>query len=65
VKKINIALMALFVGLAGCANSKPEPKICKVTIAEPSQAELNKANATQPKRACHKRETLWSQFGIN
>ena len=65
MKVLNIALLALLVGLAGCANSKPEPKICKVTIPEPSQAEIEKANASQPKRGCHKRKTLWSQLGIN
>ena len=65
MKRLNIALMALFVGFAGCASSKPEPKICKVTIPEPSQAEIDKANAKQPKRGCVKRKTLWSQLGIN
>jgi len=65
MKRLNIALVVLFVGLSGCATNKPTPKLCKVTIAEPSKAELNMANKKQPKKGCHKRKRLWSQLGIN
>ncbi len=64
MKKLNIALMALFVGLTGCATSKPQPKVCTANIPDPAKTEINKTNTVIPKKACHKRKQLWSQFGI-
>ncbi len=60
--KTVIALSILLaVGFSGCAGSKPQPKLCTVTIADPAKTKKQTANAP---RKCYKRKHLWSQFGI-
>ena len=56
MKKINLALLIFLITLSACSTSKPSPKLCTVTIADPAK--------TTPNSGCIKRKTLWSQLGI-
>ena len=65
MKKLNIIIMVLFVGLAGCVSNKPQPKVCAASISDSAKTEINKTNMVTLKMGCYKRKRLWSQFGIN
>ena len=57
MKKINLILLIFLITLSACSTSKPKPKLCTVTIADP-------AKKTNQNSKCVKRKTLWSQLGI-
>jgi len=66
MKFVNLILVILFVGLLGCTKQSDLStcNVCKVTIPEPTKAQLEASKAQAPKRACRKRKTLWRQLGI-